>query len=573
LDPTAALRAAQAYFAAAKFGEAASVLAKAAATHPKHAEVVHFYGMALARTPRRADAEPHLRRSVELDPENPKYLANLGNYLNFDGQFEDAVGFYRRAIAASPDHPRAWVGLTSCLHSLGETEEALAAGARAVEVSPTASDAYINLSFVEFELGDAEQAIRTIRAGLDACPNDPSLLVALGNAINYSDSESPESQFEAHRAIGASLAPADGPRIRAGSGDRSRIRVGFLSPDFRRHSVAHFALPAMQSLDPDEFELVLYSAGGGHDEYTERFRSAASKWRDVMTVPDPQLREQVASDRVDVLIELAGHTRHSRVRALSARCAPVQATWIGYPNTTGVPSVDVRFVDSITDPPGSEGLSTETLVRLDPCFLCYEPPDDAPTPRRSDRQGIVFGSFNNIAKITPSCIRLWCGALNAAGGSRLLLKGKGLQFERARERIISAFAEHGISSDRLEFRDQAASPVDHLAMYADVDVALDTFPYNGTTTTCEALWMGVPVITLAGGRHASRVSASLLAAAGKAEWVAHSEQAFGELAAQAASAPPDRLALRDEIRGSALMDAGRLSRSLSDAIRELLDAV
>jgi len=284
---------------------------------------------------------------------------------------------------------------------------------------------------------------------------------------------------------------------------------------------------------------------------------------------DAAIRER----SIDVLIELSGHTEAGRLPALAGKPAPVIISAIGYPNTTGLPSVDWRVVDSITDPPGSEHLCTERLLRLDPCFLCYSPPSQAPEPAMPPADApIMFGSFNNAAKIGPSSIELWARVLKAVPGSRLLLKSQTLSDAAGRARIERRFTEAGIDASRLELLAWSKTRQEHLELYARVHVALDTVPYNGTTTTCEALWMGVPTVTTLGDRHAARVSASLLHAAGHAELVAKDAEDFVRLSAALAQDRARlstlRANLRAELRASPLCDAPAYAARFHAAIRE-----
>jgi len=253
-------------------------------------------------------------------------------------------------------------------------------------------------------------------------------------------------------------------------------------------------------------------------------------------------------------------------------------TAIGYPDTTGVPAIDLRLVDSITDPPGSEGLCTENPLRLDPCFLCYTPPDEAPEPAMPPAEApITFGSFNNIAKVVPSTVALWSRALRAVPGSRLLLKSIGLDDPSIRALALERFGREGIDPSRIDLRDAGLDRGSHLALYGQVHVALDPTPYNGTTTTCEALWMGVPVVTLRGVRHASRVSSSLLSACGCGDWIAADPESFARIAAELAfdrgSLKGIRDTLRSSMRASALLDAPAYAKRLFDALSHLYSSL
>jgi predicted O-linked N-acetylglucosamine transferase (SPINDLY family) len=307
---------------------------------------------------------------------------------------------------------------------------------------------------------------------------------------------------------------------------------------------------------------------------TRQVQSRAEVWRDMARANDQQLIGQIRADGIDILIELSGQTQGNRLAALRLRGAPVQVSYIGYPNTTGVPAIDYRIVDSLTDPAGAERLATESLIRLDPCFLCYTPREDAPRPGPPAclRNGYVtFGSFNSVKKLTPGTITLWCRLLAAVPHSRLLIKSGGLSSERAQAHIRSLTSGAGIDDRRVELLDKIESKSEHLAAYDRLDVALDTFPYNGTTTTCEALWQGVPVVSLVGNVHAARVGLSLLSAVGHPEWAVSTPEEFIRTAAALAADAPQLKRLRGELRTqmatSPLGDAPAMGRRISDALR------
>jgi predicted O-linked N-acetylglucosamine transferase (SPINDLY family) len=333
--------------------------------------------------------------------------------------------------------------------------------------------------------------------------------------------------------------------------------VGFVSADLRTHSVAWFLLPLLCALDPRRVQAVAYANGGREDAMTDRLHTACRGWRRIDSMTDSQVVEQVRAD------------------GIAQRAAPLQGTWLGYPNTTGLPNMDLRLVDAITDPiDTAQALASERLLRIEGGVLCYRAPEDAPEPAQRDAHAPpTFGSFNNLQKISPSTLDLWAAVLSAEPEASLLLKAGGLEQASVQARLRAAFASRGIAPARLRFLPRTAGVAEHLAAYAEIDVALDTWPYHGTTTTCEALWMGVPVITRVGDCHASRVGASLLAAAGCAGdvsadldgFVGAARRALARVRADARS----RAALRARLAASALTDAAgfadRFTRALERA--------
>ncbi|MCP4628069.1 MAG: glycosyltransferase, partial [bacterium] len=300
-----------------------------------------------------------------------------------------------------------------------------------------------------------------------------------------------------------------------------RLRIGYVSPDFCWHSVAYFIEPVIAAHNRNACEIYCYSAVKRPDDVTVRIKGAADVWRDIYEISNERVAEMVRADRIDILVDLTGHTAGNCLKVFARKPAPVQVTWIGYPNTTGLSSVDYRITDNYADPgDDDEQLYTEKLVRMPQTFLCYRPydrfPDVGPLP--SVHAGFVtFGSFNNLSKINMEVVALWAGILQKVSGSQLLLKSSQLEDRETKARFEQYFADYGITHDRLLFVGQDQDWVNHLDLYNRVDIALDPFPYNGTTTTCEALWMGVPVVALKGDRHSGRVGVSLLSNIGLEE--------------------------------------------------------
>ncbi len=355
-----------------------------------------------------------------------------------------------------------------------------------------------------------------------------------------------------------------------------RLRIGYVSPDFKRHSCAYFIENVLAHHDKSAVELYCYADVPFPDAVTARLKSHADHWRDVTRLDLAGFRAQVTEDRIDILVDLAGHTAENRLCALVDRLAPVQVNWLGYPATTGVAAMDYRLTDARADPPGdSDSHGVETLVRLPDTFLCYRPPAEAPdivpAPNTAGA-AFTFGSFNNIPKVSRDVVAAWGRILREAPGSRLILKSRSFIEETTRARIAAEFVAEGIDKSRLELIGWLNKPGDHLRLYERIDLALDPFPYNGTTTTCEALWMGVPVLTLTGARHAARVGASLLGGLGLDDYVVPTVEAYVARAVALARAPASLNALRGQLRArmeaSALCDGPRFTRALESAYRQ-----
>jgi predicted O-linked N-acetylglucosamine transferase (SPINDLY family) len=399
-------------------------------------------------------------------------------------------------------------------------------------------------------------------------------------AMQYTSTATPAAIGDAHRAWGASVMAGIPQRIVPFANARNldrRLRIGYVSADFRRHSVAYFIEPVIAAHDRTAVEVTLYADVPRPDRMTERIRAACDRWRSIRRLDDSAAARLIEADGIDILVDLAGHTSGNRLGIFARKPAPVQATWIGYPDITGLPTIDWRLTDGIVDPDtGQDNAPPESLFRLAEGFLCYRPPDEAPlvSPLPSGRdRPITFGSFNALFKISSDSIALWARVLAAVPDSRLLIKAEALGDTETRDSLSQVFAHQGIGVDRLDLMGFVDTVDDHLAIYHRVDIGLDTTPYNGTTTTMEALWMGVPVVALAGDRHASRVGASLLTRAGLADLVAKTPDDYACIAEKLA-ADRDRLAalrggLRAQLGKTTLIDAKRFTRSVEDAYRTM----
>jgi predicted O-linked N-acetylglucosamine transferase (SPINDLY family) len=354
-----------------------------------------------------------------------------------------------------------------------------------------------------------------------------------------------------------------------------RIRVGYVSSDFRRHPVGFFLQPVLNSHDRAQVEVFCYSSHPQTDDLTEQLRSRADGWRTIASSDDDAAAELIRSDAIDILVDLGGHSGFNRLPTFARKPAPIQASWLGYADTTGLPNIDYLISDRFVCPEQEDGAVVEQVVRLPEAFLCYTPPEDAPPvpplPALS-RGHVTFGCFNNIAKVTPDVIRLWAEILRAVPESRLFLKTRSLGEHSVRSRYASLFAHHEVSPERVVF--EGASPrADYLAAYGRVDIALDPFPFNGGTTTLDALWMGVPVISLQGDRPVCRLGASHLSAAGCGDLVVRSPQDYLQKAVALASDVRQlshlRAALRRQVLDSPICDSSRFTRGLEKAYRAM----
>jgi len=540
----------------------------AVSLRPDIPEIHNNMGNALRGAGRLRDAAESYGKALALRADYPEALGNLGVLLQSTGNQETAIAIFDRAIALRPDDALAHTHRGAALGALGRLTEAAAAHRAALAIAPQLAAAHNNLGIVLKDQGLLVAAREAYQAALTAKPNDAGAHSNFLMCLSYDPAVEGESLLAQHRAWAArhetspvssvpGLGPRDGP-----------IRIGYISPDFWTHSVAYFIEPVLAAHDPETVHVTCYSDVTDPDETTERLRGLAAQWRDVAAMGNTALCRQIRDDGIQILVDLSGHTGNNRLRLFGHRAAPVQVTWIGYPATTGLASMDYRVTDAWADPPGeTEQFHSETLLRLPGGFLCYRPPPDAPDPavRPADRP-LTFGSFNNLSKVTDEAIALWCAILLRAPGSRLLLKSRQLADDGVRRRILGVFGQHGIGADRLILHARLPDRRDHLSLYDDVDVALDTFPYNGTTTTVEALWMGVPVVALAGRLHAGRVGVSLLQQIGCENWIGATPADYVEIALRLAEVRPPRRNLRAWLTASRLTDADAFTREWETAL-------
>jgi predicted O-linked N-acetylglucosamine transferase (SPINDLY family) len=519
-----------------------------------------------------AEARISLERSVSVKPDYADALEHLGGLVSAAEGFAAAVPILRRVAALRPDDPAALANLGIALAQSGGQAEALALLDRALERDPSSALALTGRAFVLQEQFRLDEAVEAYGSAIRHNPANHEARSCRLLTLHYLDGISRAELHAEHAAFGAAMPEAPRAEPANTPDPLRRLRVGFLSPDLRAHSVAYFLEPLLAHLDPAQFEVVLYHDHARVDAVSTRLRGNAALWRHVAGQPHAAVEMAVRADAPDILVDLAGHTGHNRLPLFARRLAPVQVTYLGYPNTTGLREMDFRLVDSITDPEGdADPYHSEKLLRFAPTAWCYAPPDSAPAPARACGGPIVFGCFNNFAKVSEVTLLCWSSLLAAVPESRLLIKGHGLDVPAIAERLRQRFAHGGIDAGRVDLAGRTPGLAAHLGCYSRVDVALDTFPYHGTTTTCEALWMGVPVVTRVGDRHASRVGASLLCAAGHPEWAARDPEDYVRIAAGLARDAGLRAALRtglrDDLRRGPLLDHGGQSARFGAALR------
>ncbi|WKZ11773.1 MAG: tetratricopeptide repeat protein [Gammaproteobacteria bacterium] len=545
------------------------------ARDPANSVALCNHANALLRLGRPAEAAAACERGLARQPDAADLRFALACSLGSLGHPQRAVTLYQELARQQPAYPGLQLNLGAALMRLGRCQEAIDCYDRAIATDPQDFRAHNNRGNALREQQRMAEAVVSFRRALAIRPDHATAHSNLLLTLNYTETtQEPiyrESlQFEARQ--GAPLRSAALPF--ANTRDPGRpLRVGYVSADFRRHSVAYFLRGVLAAHDPRQVVTHCYASVEAPDEMTTALQALAAHWRAIAGLSDEAVAQQVRADGIDILVDLGGHTGGHRLLVFARRAAPVQVSWLGYPNTTGLQAMDYRLTDDVADPPGAaDTLHTERLVRLPGGFLCYQPGAVPAAVAVAAPCGVTFGSFNTLAKVTPAVIAAWAQILHRAAGSRLLLKSDALNDVATRRRLLAQFAGHGIDAGRIELLAWVTDYPAHLALYGRVDLALDTFPYNGTTTTCEALWMGVPVLVMRGNRHAARVGASIMTHAGLPEWIAENEDEYIALAvaraADAAALANARAGISERMRGSSLADPVRFTATLERAYRE-----
>jgi len=589
--------------------EAVELLQQARKLNAESLECRMFLGMALADLSRHAEAEPHLVRAVKKAPNRPEVWENLARCQRAIGLpreameslekftelqphnanahellgeltaeirgFERAEPHFRKALELEPEMAIAWSNLgLSLLEKTGDIAEGMECLDMALQLDPFLVAASSARALGLQRLYKTEESLDLHNSILWMEPQNARVLSARNMLLNYLPRQDRQSVFEAHKEFGSLFEKDEFQVFFNPQEPDKKLRVGFVSPDLRHHSVAFFLKPLLQNLDPSRVQTLLYHCHHDEDATSAALRKLASKWTNLNGVGDDAAAALIKKDAPDILIDLAGHSAMNRLPLLSKGLAPLQISYLGYPNTTGVPAITHRMVDELTDPSGeADAFATEKLIRFSPCAWDYKAPADASSPAMPDEASpVTFGSFNNFLKVTDETLAVWSKILTRVPGSLLFIKSAYLDDPEVRKNVFERLVAAGIDEDRVEISGFFASTQDHLSAYNRVDVALDTFPYNGTTTTCEALWMGVPVISLIGDRHAARVGLSFLTAIGHPEWAAENEEDYIEKAVALAQDRPLRAGLRNSLRSevaaSILCDHRGQAARFEAALRE-----
>lgn len=520
--------------------------------------------------------------AFHFNPHCAEACNNLGVIYKDRDNLDKAVECYQLALSIKPNFSQSLNNLGVVYTVQGKMDAALSMIEKAIIANPTYAEAYNNLGVLYRDAGNISMAIKAYEQCLEIDPDSRNAGQNRLLAMNYIHEGHDDKLYEAHRDWGrrfmrlySQYTSWDNPK------DPERpLVIGYVSPDYFTHSVSYFVEAPLVYHDYANYKVIVYSAVVKADAKTNKFREKVLKkggiWKDIYGIDEKKVASMVREDKVDILVELTGHTANNKLGMMACRPAPVQVTWIGYPNTTGLPTIDYRITDLLADPPDSKQKHVEELVRLPECFLCYTPSPEAgpicPTPALSNGF-ITFGSFNNLAKITPKVLQVWARILCAVPNSRLVVKCKPFCCDSVRQRFLTTLEQLGLESLRVDLLPLILLNHDHMQAYSLMDISLDTFPYAGTTTTCESLYMGVPCVTMAGAVHAHNVGVSLLSKVGLEHLIAKNEDEYVELALQLASDITAlsnlRTSLRDLMSKSPLCDGLNFTLGLEATYRNM----
>ena len=565
----------------ARLVEARPHYEKALQYFPAEASLRSDFGVLLNKLGAHEAAREQWLHCLRIDAHNAVALNNLGALARQLRQPVEALPWLERAHALQPEDPMTVSNLAQVLLDLGQITRGQSLVERVVQRQPEHPDLQLTLGFALVHQGRIDEAID---AFISAADHAPQAGAPLSNALFsslYRDDRRPEDDTDFHQRIARRLSkpPIAGIAPFPALPPPTALRVGFVSPDFRSHPVACFFAPLLEHFDRQRIETVCYSVTLTEDAVTERIRAATHHWRGCANLPDEVLAAQIRADRCEILVDLAGHTAQNRLTLFRARPAPIQATYMGYPGTTGLPEMDWLIADDTLIPPGQERGCSEQVARLDRPWICYAPlgvtPAVAPAPCVNHGY-VTFGSLNNYPKLSEQTVSLWARVLAAVPESRLLLRALALADPVLRAQVPQRFAVHGVDPSRVLALPPVNGQAATLAAYGEIDIALDPLPFNGFTTSCDALWMGVPIITLPGEHYRTRVGQALLQAIGETDCIARDTEDYVAIAQRLAG---DREALavarrqrRARFQSSPLGQSADLAGSMSALFERLRES-
>jgi predicted O-linked N-acetylglucosamine transferase (SPINDLY family) len=557
--------------------EAMAAYRHAISLRPNYADAHYNLGIALKDKGQLDQAMAAYRRAIALRPNHAEAHNNLGIALTEQGQLDEAIAAYRRAITLNGNFLEAQSNLGTALRDQGQLDEAVAAYRQAIAVSPSSPEVHSNLGIALADQGQLDEAIAACRQAIALNPNLPETHSNLIFTLYYHPGYDAQAIAEEQRRWNRQHAEPLRKFIQSHCNDLNperRLRIGYVSPDFRDHAVGRNLLPLFQHHDRRQFEITCYAHVLRPDAMTRQFQQNADGWRNVVGLSDEQVVKQIREDRIDLLVDLALHTAKNRLLVFARKAAPVQATFAGYPGSTGLSTIDYRLSDPYLDPPDmDESVYSERTIRLPDSFWCYDPLENRGIPVNSlpalETGVFTFGCLNKFFKLNEVVLALWARVMRQVENSRLLLLAPPGSH---RQRTLDRFSQEGIASARIEFAPRQ-SREEYLRLYHRIDLGLDSFPYNGHTTSLDAFWMGVPVVTLVGQTVVGRAGLSQLTNLGLPELIARTPDQYVQIVAELAGDLPRlaelRRTLRARMEASALMDGPRFARNVEAAYRQM----
>lgn len=564
--------------------EARALLQRIVAKSPTDRNACVLMRHALRQLGQHEQALYYAEKALKHDVRSPDLL-HLVAGSKFDlGRLDQAEAGFKAALEINPNHVPALVGMANLLGMSGRFLEAATLSRRALQLVPGDRSALGLYCSSLIHLGYADTAVTALKQAMLGDPTNLNLLSLLCSALNYAAEATPEDVVSAHKLFGRLVAkqlPRGQSTHMYEDVSARALKLGVISADFRDHPMMCYFEPLLEHHDRAALSVHLYHNSGVQDATTARLRGYKGvQWTDVSRLTPPQQSEVIRQDRLDVLLDLSGHTAGNALYTLHFKPAPVQATWVGYACTTGLDAVDFRIVDSTCDPAGFDALSVEQLWRLDPCFVCYRPPvpkgelpEVAPAPELGSGR-ITFGSYSSMPKYNDRVVKVWARVLAEVPGSVLLLRNKGLGHEQSRQELRQRFVREGVAGDRLIIEAPTGTAIDTLRDYARVDITLDTFPFQGMTTLLESMLMGVPSVLLAGKTSAGRQGVPLVNACGLDDLVAQDPDGYVSIAKELVRDRERRVKLRGELRqtllSSVVCDEVAWTRRFETMLRQMV---
>ncbi|MBF0359086.1 MAG: tetratricopeptide repeat protein, partial [Magnetococcales bacterium] len=556
-------------------GVAVACYQKAILISPNHASYYSNLGSALQKQDRLDEAVVNFRKAIAIRPDYAEAYYNLGDTFHKQAKFEKAITSYHKAIAINSGYAEAYNNLGVTLKEQVKLDEAIASYQKAIAINPNYVEAHSNLGISFQEQGKFNEAVSCFQKAITIKPDHKeaysNFLFLISYYCLYSNSETVK-YHQLWDTVNGKLGLENSFSHLSDNRADKRLKIAYLSPDFKQHPVSNFMRGVLQNHNRNNFKVYCYANVAAPDAITAEFQKYADVWQDTLTLSDYDLAQQIYNDGIDILIDLSGHTNENRLKVFTYKPAPIQTTYLGYCTTTGLQAMDYWLTDRYLTPENTQEKSVETVVRLPSCWVCYKP-NKYPPIALSDRDsacGVVFGSFNHLSKINQTVAMVWSQILLTMPTAKLILKTKQLVSLNEQERISQVFAEYGIKRERLILQKDSSS---YLEDYGLVDIVLDPFPRTGGATTADALWMGVPVITLAGQRMIERQGVSLLTAVSKEEWIAETVDEYitkaVELAGKGRRDEEQRLSLHNLVINSQLCNYTGFARDIEQAYRQM----